>query len=107
MALPVRIRDPVGRGRSDPKPRRTHREGFDAPDEDVLLGDVADAADGRFEFGRVGVGRHRHHHLHVVGRRPAFELRTRLQRFEHNVGSVRAACSILVECSFRRKSSTL
>ena len=53
----------------------TYRKRFDTPNENVLLGDVADTADGSFELGRVGVGRNWHHHFDVVGSRAPLELR--------------------------------
>lgn len=40
-----------------------------APDDGVALGGILDGPDGGLEGGRVGVGRHRHQDLDVVGGR--------------------------------------
>uniref|UniRef100_A0A0E9XMI6 Uncharacterized protein n=1 Tax=Anguilla anguilla TaxID=7936 RepID=A0A0E9XMI6_ANGAN len=50
------------------------REGFDGPDDLAVLRYPLHAAHRGLELGRVGVGGDRNVDLHVVGRRPPFEL---------------------------------
>ncbi len=49
-------------------------EGFNAPHHQVLLREVFSVTRAGFELGRVGVARHRHVDLHVIGYRLLFKL---------------------------------
>ncbi len=60
-----------------PKPKftiLTYRKGFDAPNENILFRDVADASDGGLELGRINVCWNRNHYLDAASSRTILEL---------------------------------